>query len=253
MAERYRYAGSTAYRPHRFLTCICIQVIIYSCFKTEWNASAQGDTESMRVSKNTAVLSSFIFSTLPFLILWAAWSALPDTIPAHWSAGVVDRWGNKFELLVVPLFSLIGSIAISVYLIVSTRRREFADFSVRMQRDYLACYIFGLLLSTTWSVIIAVWVQLILTQNAAVDGGAGLSILYSLPGLYMILCALPPYYASGGSKKAERLMTVLIGGAEIVLCGIVLERSAASYAMIGLMILFCAFGIVSLVRDSQSL
>ena len=47
--------------------------------------------------------------------------------------------------------------------------------------------------------------------------------------------------------------THLIGGAEIVLCGIVLEGSAASYAMIGLMILFCAFEIVSQVRDSRSL
>ena len=77
---------------------------------------AQGDAESMRASKKiTAVLSSFILSILPFLILWAAWSVLPDTIPAHWSGGMVDRWGNKLELLVVPLFSLIGSIAISVY------------------------------------------------------------------------------------------------------------------------------------------
>lgn len=55
------------------------------------------------------------------------------------------------------------------------------------------------------------------------------------------------------SKKEERLITVLIGGAEIVLCGIVLEGSAASYAMIGLMILFCAFEIVSQARDSRSL
>ena len=122
-----------------------------------------------------------------------------------------------------------------------------------MRRDFVACYISSLLLSTTCSVIIAVWVQLILTQNTAVDGGLGLSIMYSLPGLYVILCALPPFYASGESKKAERLITVLIGGAEIVLCGIVLEGSAASYAMIGLMILFCAFEIVSQVRDSRSL
>ena len=34
---------------------------------------------------------------------------------------------------------------------------------------------------------------------------------------------------------------------------LVLEGSAASYAMIGLMILFCAFEIVSQVRDSRSL
>lgn len=122
-----------------------------------------------------------------------------------------------------------------------------------MRRDFVACYISSLLLSTTCSVIIAVWVQLILTQSTAVDGGLGLSILYSLPGLYVILCTLPPFYASGESKKAERLITVLIGCAEIVLCGIVLEGSAASYAMIGLMILFCAFEIVSQARDSRSL
>lgn len=94
---------------------------------------------------------------------------------------------------------------------------------------------------------------MILTQSTAVDGGLGLSILYSLPGLYVILCALPPFDASGENKKAERLITVLIGSAEIVLCGIVLEGSAASYAMIGLMILFCAFEIVSQARDSRSL
>lgn len=95
---------------------------------------------------------------------------------------MVDRWGNKLELLVVPLFSLIGSIAISVYLIVSTRRREFADFSVRMRRDFVACYISSLLLSTTCSVIIAVWVQLILTQNTAVDGGLDYRSCIPFPG-----------------------------------------------------------------------
>lgn len=150
---------------------------------TQWNVSAQGDAESMRASKKiTAVLSSFILSILPFLILWAAWLVLPDTIPAHWSGGMVDRWGNKLELLVVPLFSLIGSIAISVYLIVSTRRREFADFSVRMRRDFVACYISSLLLSTTCSVIIAVWVQLILAQNTAVDGGLDCRSCILFPG-----------------------------------------------------------------------
>ena len=52
----------------------------------------------MRASKKiTAVLSSFILSILPFLILWAAWSVLPDTIPAHWSGGAVDRWGNSLN------------------------------------------------------------------------------------------------------------------------------------------------------------
>lgn len=127
---------------------------------------------------------------------------------------------------------------------------EGKELAVRVWNAQSAIVLLSALLNCE---LIAVWVQLILTQSTAVDGGLGLSILYSLPGLYVILCALPPFYASGESKKAERLITVLIGGAEIVLCGIVLEGSAASYAMTGLMILFCAFEIVSQVRDSRSL
>lgn len=38
-----------------------------------------------------------------FIILIMQWGALPEEIPAHFSAnGEVDRWGSKWELLILP-------------------------------------------------------------------------------------------------------------------------------------------------------
>lgn len=50
---------------------------------------------------------------LIFLIV--SWSTVPDQVPAHYNAfGEVDRWGSKFEMLILPLVGLIlwGSMAI---------------------------------------------------------------------------------------------------------------------------------------------
>ncbi len=36
------------------------------------------------------------------------WSSIPDKIPGHYNAlGVVDRWGNKGELFILPIISWI--------------------------------------------------------------------------------------------------------------------------------------------------
>ena len=43
----------------------------------------------------------------PAIALAANWSALPDVIPAHWSAGEIDRWGSKMEMVVVPAVSFV--------------------------------------------------------------------------------------------------------------------------------------------------
>lgn len=41
------------------------------------------------------------------------WSSLPDAVPVHFdAAGVVDRWGSKFELLLLPTIA----IALHVFL-----------------------------------------------------------------------------------------------------------------------------------------
>ena len=45
-------------------------------------------------------------STMLFLII--TWSKIPDTIPMHYdSAGNIDRFGSKLEILVLPIIILI--------------------------------------------------------------------------------------------------------------------------------------------------
>lgn len=49
-----------------------------------------------------AILISF------FIFLVKSWSSIPERIPGHYNAaGVVDRWGNKNEILLMPIIGAI--------------------------------------------------------------------------------------------------------------------------------------------------
>jgi len=46
--------------------------------------------------------------TISWGVTLAALAAFPERIPAHWNAaGEVDRWGSKFEILILPLLQLL--------------------------------------------------------------------------------------------------------------------------------------------------
>ncbi len=52
-----------------------------------------------------------ILMLAPVVALAITWGSLPDTIPAHWGAEGIDRWGSKYELLIVPaLGMLLGAV-----------------------------------------------------------------------------------------------------------------------------------------------
>jgi Predicted membrane protein len=53
------------------------------------------------------------------LAIWAylikSWDSLPDKIPAHYNgAGVVDRWGSKSGILLLPILGTIFYVLISL-------------------------------------------------------------------------------------------------------------------------------------------
>lgn len=55
---------------------------------------------------------SILLTALSLILPLAALLFLPDTIPAHYNAaGVVDRWGSKYEVLIFPAFILPYSAA----------------------------------------------------------------------------------------------------------------------------------------------
>ncbi len=60
----------------------------------------------------------FITVILLFLIwlyLILSWNTIPDKIPGHYNAqGVVDRWGNKNEILLIPIVSVALYILLTI-------------------------------------------------------------------------------------------------------------------------------------------
>ena len=49
-----------------------------------------------------------------FLGLFVFWGRIPDQIPGHYNgAGEIDRWGSKFELLILPV------VGVFMYLFIS--------------------------------------------------------------------------------------------------------------------------------------
>lgn len=63
------------------------------------------------------VLEAIGLLSLVGMILYIAvnWSNIPELIPGHYnSAGEIDRWGSKSEILVPPIVGIIMYIGLSV-------------------------------------------------------------------------------------------------------------------------------------------
>lgn len=54
-----------------------------------------------------ATVIQIVLTLAPAIALAAVWSQLPDTVPAHWGADGIDRWGSKLEMLAVPAIGLV--------------------------------------------------------------------------------------------------------------------------------------------------
>ena len=55
----------------------------------------------MKIKSELAIIGIIL---LPFIYLAFLWNQLPKTIPVHWNInGEIDRYGNKTELLLIPI------------------------------------------------------------------------------------------------------------------------------------------------------
>ncbi len=73
-----------------------------------------------------------VFMLLPFLATVTALPFLPDLIPAHYDLdGVINRWGSKYESLIVPIITL----GIGLLIMLSTK--AIADYD-KKSRTILA-------------------------------------------------------------------------------------------------------------------
>ncbi|MGN0695237.1 MAG: SdpI family protein [Oscillospiraceae bacterium] len=67
-----------------------------------------------------------ILILLPFAVTAIALQILPDEIPVHYGAGgAVDRWGSKYEMLILPAANLlIGLIMLGVARLAAKKEQE---------------------------------------------------------------------------------------------------------------------------------
>ena len=62
---------------------------------------------STRPVSRALTVAQVLLALAPAVVLAVAWGQLPDTVPAHWGAAGVDRWGSKLEMLAVPAAALV--------------------------------------------------------------------------------------------------------------------------------------------------
>jgi len=53
---------------------------------------------------------------LPFIYLAYIWNQLPEKVPMHWNNGEIDRYGDKMELILIPL--LLPLLVYVIFLVV---------------------------------------------------------------------------------------------------------------------------------------
>lgn len=73
-------------------------------------------TENTRLQKLLEIVG-IILLVLFIGFIAISWGQLPDKIPGHYNAaGVVDRWGEKWEILILPIITTILYVGISLIL-----------------------------------------------------------------------------------------------------------------------------------------
>ncbi|NGP45281.1 DUF1648 domain-containing protein [Bacillaceae bacterium SIJ1] len=69
-------------------------------------------TTSERISD---IIGYGVWSASIALLIFV-WNDLPDQVPAHYNfAGEVDRWGAKYELLILPAISLLLAVMMQIF------------------------------------------------------------------------------------------------------------------------------------------
>ncbi|WP_339252746.1 DUF1648 domain-containing protein [Sporosarcina sp. FSL W8-0480] len=69
----------------------------------------------LEIPKTTVQWAFDIFTIIVFvagmIYLISIWNQLPDQVPAHYNAaGEVDRWGSKWELVILPIIAVLMAI-----------------------------------------------------------------------------------------------------------------------------------------------
>lgn len=134
--------------------------------KTVWN----------RITETLSLI--LMIGTIVYLILM--WKSIPDTIPAHYNAaGEVNRWGDKSELIFLPIIG--GMLYFLITLIQQYPAAWNTGVKVTEQNRERVYQILGNLIGTTKLMMLAVFSGLTVLSSL----GRSLPIWYL--GVFLVL------------------------------------------------------------------
>lgn len=137
-------------------------------------------------SRETSVV--LIASLAPLVLLLLFWNTLSDNVPVHWFVGAPNRWGSKYELLTLPLVSVILGLLVSIRLSgCSTLRFISSLFSEYTSKKLFLCSIGS---STAFFAIEAIWIVLASPSFGVESKDIAMQLLPCLPGIAYIVVGL---------------------------------------------------------------
>lgn len=67
----------------------------------------------------------WILAVLPLIITLLVLPGMPDTVPAHYGfSGQADRWGSKYELLILPCLTIVFAFGFRWFLLTTTNLKS---------------------------------------------------------------------------------------------------------------------------------
>lgn len=119
---------------------------------------------------------------LPFLVTIVFWFFLPDSIPAHYNAlGEIDRWGSKYEMIIIPIASL---VMYGFFLLMTKVTKEKQNIKILLITGIIMLIVFLVM-----TIVFNVKAYLI-TSNTTYDFNFDIyKIISSLLGIVLIIIA----------------------------------------------------------------
>lgn len=202
----------------------------------------------MNIKKEIPILT---IVAIPFLYLLYIWKDLPKSIPVHWNSNLeIDRYGNKWELLLICIF--LPLLTYIIFLVVP--KIDPKNKIPKMGNKY---YNIKFLVTTIMSILSIIIIYS--AKNQSINNPN--YMLLAIGALYVILGnyfqTIKPNYFIGIKtpwtlesetvwKKTHQLGGKLwfVGGAIILICSLLLEPKLNSKLFLFITLIICIIPIV---------
>ncbi len=178
-----------------------------------------------------ALALQIVLMVAPAVMLAAAWGALPETVPAHWGASGIDRWGSKMELLAIPALAVVlGIVAIAGSRIASPRETVGFLGGFRLN-ERLVVTVSGVVVNVVAIVSLALWIAAAQQPASPQEAQALNWQALAVPIIFIVAGVLLTLRSAGMPDTepvlGEQYRAHRIGGAVFMVAGVLMGALCA--------------------------